>query len=471
MSTTDQTTRALGDATLTELDESLRGDLVRPGDPDYEQARRSWNHAIDRRPALVVRPSGVADVVRAVAFARSEGVPVAVRGGGHSIAGFSTCDGGLVIDLCAMRAVHVDPVARRALVQGGATWADVDHECQVHGLATPGGYVSTTGVGGLTLGGGLGHLLRRHGLSCDNLVSAQVVTAAGEVVHAGEGGDTELLWALRGGGGNFGVVTTMEFALHPVGPIVLGGPVFFRGDRVAEVAARWREAIVGTPDELTTALALSTAPPVPFLPAESHGTKIVGVVACWSGSAEEGEDAIAPMRTLGEPIADLIGPIPYVALQQLLDPLWTAGAANYFGSTMLTELTDAALGELVDRHRAAPGLPTTCELHVHDISGAASRIAEDATAYSQRRPGYVVNCLARSPGLDGFADCAAWAREARDAVAAHGTGRTYVNYTGDVDADKVRASYPPATYDRLAVLKRRLDPANMFRFNQNIRPA
>jgi FAD/FMN-containing dehydrogenase len=462
------TVHALGDATITELAGSIRGSLVRPGEPDYELARRTWNHAIDRHPALVVRPTGVADVVLAVQFARSEGLPVAVRGGGHSIAGFSTCDDGLVLDLSGMRAVQVDPVRGLATAQGGATWGDFDHETQAHGLACTGGLISTTGIGGLTLGGGIGHLLRKHGLACDNLTGADVVTADGTLVRGGE--DAELLWALRGGGGNFGVVTNMEYALHPVGPTVFGGPVFYSGVDAAQVVAGWRDAVADAPDELTTLIVLTTAPPAPFLPEQVHGTKVVAMVGCWAGELGEGETAMHPLRTLATPIADLAGPLPYLALQQLLDPLWGPGAANYFTSAFLDRLPDDAVEMFVQFHQSSAGLPSACELHIHQGGGAFGRVPADATAFSQRDAAYIVNCIARTPSLEGFGPAVEWAKTAREAVADYGSGRSYVNYTGDAEPARVRETYPPATYDRLAAVKARLDPDNVFRFNQNIRP-
>ena len=462
------TVHALGDATVTELASSIRGSLVRPGEPDYELARRTWNHAIDRHPALVVRPTGVADVVRTVQFARSEGLPVAVRGGGHSIAGFSTCDDGLVLDLSGMRAVDVDPARGRATAQGGATWGDFDHETQAYGLACTGGLISTTGIGGLTLGGGIGHLLRKHGLACDNLTGAEVVTADGTLARTAD--DPELLWALRGGGGNFGVVTTMEYALHPVGPTVFGGLVFYAGDDAAQVVTGWRDAVEGAPDELSTVIVLTTAPPAPFLPAQVHGTKVVVMLGCWAGEPVVGEEAMQPLRTLATPLVDLSGPIPYVALQQLLDPLWGPGAANYFTSTFLDRLPDEAVAEFARFHRSSAGLPASCELHIHHGGGALGRVPADATAFSQRDAAYLVNCIARTPSMEGFTPTVEWARAARAALAGYGTGRAYVNYTGDAEPDRVRESYPPATYDRLAAVKARLDPDNVFQFNQNIRP-
>jgi hypothetical protein len=396
---------------------------------------------------------------------------VAIRGGGHSVAGFSTCDGGVVLDLSAMAAVRVDPRGRRAFAQGGTTWRQFDHETQAHGLATTGGLVSSTGIGGFTLGGGVGHLVRKHGLACDNLLSAEMVTAEGELVRASEDENADLFWALRGGGGNFGVVTGLEFALHPVGPVVLGGVVFYAGQDVVQALARWRDAVAGAPDELTCLIALFTAPPAPFLPPDVHGTQIVAVSVCWAGPLEEGEEVVRPLRALGTPLVDLLGPIPYVALQQLVDPMYAPGASNYFTSAFLDELPGPALETLADAHQRSAGPPASNELHVHLVGGAMARTAPGATAFSQRQSPYLLNCIARTPTAEGFDATRAWARGTRDSMARFGPGQTYVNFTGEGDEDKIHASYPAQTYARLAAVKAHYDPANRFRFNQNIRPA
>jgi len=468
---TSESPHVLGEATLAELRTRMLGSVVSPGDSGYEDARQIWNRAIDRHPVLVLRCSGVADVISGLQFACSEGLPVAIRGGGHSIAGFSTCDGGVVLDLSAMAAVRVDPRNRRAFAQGGATWRQFDHETQAHGLATTGGQVSSTGIGGFTLGGGIGYLVRKHGLTCDNLLSAEMVTAEGELVRASEDQNTDLFWALRGGGGNFGVVTELEFALHSVGPGILGGAVFYPGQRAAQVLASWRDAVAGAPDDLATVVNLTTAPAAPFLPEDLHGKKVVALAVCWAGPLEEGEEVVRPLRALGTPLADLLGPIPYVALQQLIDPVWEPGAANYFTSAFLDELPDPAVETLADAHRRSAGLPATCELHLSQLGGAMARTASGATAFSQRQSPYLINCVARTPTAEGFEANRAWARGTRDSMARFGTGQMYVNYTGEGDEDKVRASYPAETYARLAAVKAHYDPANRFRFNQNIRPA
>ncbi|MFC4610331.1 FAD-binding oxidoreductase [Streptomyces maoxianensis] len=464
----DMARGVLGDATIGELEAALRGEVVRPGDPSYDEARAIWNAAHDRKPALVVRCAGTADVIRAVEFARSQDLPVAVRGGAHSIAGFSTCDGGIVIDLSAMKGARVDPERWRVVAQPGMTWGDLDHETQAFGLAVTGGLVSTTGISGFTLGGGVGWLVRRHGLASDNLVAADVVTADSRLVHASAEENPDLFWALRGGGGNFGVVTSLEYELHPVGPQVLAGLIFYPAAEAQQVITRWRDLTAEMPDELTTLVNLTTAPPLPFLPEEVHGTRVVVVAGMYSGAIEAGEAAVRPLRTLGTPIADLMGPMPYVGMQSLLDPLWTPGAHNYFTSAFI-EASDTAIDALTRLHLTTP--TPSSELHLHQLGGAFGRIPADATAFSQRDAGFLCNVIARSPEPTGFDEHAEWARGGREEIARHGRGAAYVNFTGDAAEDKVRASYPGAVYDRLVQVKDKYDPTNLFRLNQNIRPS
>ena len=360
----------IGDATLGELESTLLGALVRPGDPDYDQARAVWNAAHDRRPALIIRCAGTADVIRAVQFARSEGLPVAVRGGAHSVAGFSTSDGGVVIDTSPMTGIRVDPAGRRAVAQPGLTWSEFDHETQAFGLAVTGGLVSSTGIAGFTLGGGIGWLLRKYGLTCDNLLSADVVTADGQLVTASEHEHPDLFWALRGGGGNFGVVTSLEYRLHPVGPQVFAGPVFYAAADAAEVLRGWRDRTASMPDELTTLANILVAPPVPFLPEAVHGQMVIGVLGVYAGSVEDGANAAQPLRALAEPIADLMGPMPYTVIQSLLDPLWQAGAQNYFSGVMLDQLADETIETLLVQHAA--GRAPVRELHLHQGGGAVN---------------------------------------------------------------------------------------------------
>jgi FAD/FMN-containing dehydrogenase len=458
----------LGDASIAELAQAMRGELIAPSDPGYDQARSVWNGAHDRRPALIARCAGVADVMRAVEFARSEDLVVAVRGGAHSIPGFSTCDGGIVIDLSPMKGIRVDPQARTARAEPGLTWAGFDHETQAFGLAVTGGLVSTTGIAGFTLGGGIGWLMRKHGLTCDNLVSADVVTADGRLLHASEDENSELFWGLRGGGGNFGIATSFEYRLHQVGPMVTAGPVFYPGERAAEILRAYRGLVEEAPDELTTLANLLTAPPAPFLPEEWHGKPLVALIGMHSGSVEDGERAMRPLRELGEPVADLIGPMPYVAMQSLIDPLWGPGAHNYFKAGWLRGLDDAAIDTLVRYHRTVTSPKT--EIHVHHMGGAVARVPAGATAFGDRSAPFLLNIVAGTHTPEGFDEAVAWAQDLHSAMAPSLTGGTYVNFLTDQGEDRVRAAYGEK-YDRLRALKGEYDPSNLFRLNQNIEPA
>ena len=383
--------RVLGEATVQELRESVEGEVVAPSDPGYAEACKVWNGAHDRRPALVVRCAAAGDVATAVGFARSNDLEIAVRGGGHSIAGFSTCDNGIVIDLSQMNEVHVDPATRRATVGGGAVWADVDNETQPHGLATTGGLVSSTGVAGFTLGGGIGWTMRKFGLACDNLVAADVVTADGRIIRASESENSDLLWGLRGGGGNFGIVTRFEFELHPLGPMVYAGPIFYPADAAHELLHTFRDWAVVAPDEITAIVNLTTAPPLPVIPAEWHGKKVAAFIATSSGPIDEGESLVGAFRTVGEPIADLLGPMPYQAIQTLIDPLWEKGIHAYFKATNLARLDDELIERLCALHLEAPG--PQCEIHVHQMGGALARVPEGATAFAERSMPFLLNAV------------------------------------------------------------------------------
>jgi FAD/FMN-containing dehydrogenase len=460
--------RVIGEATIAEFEQGLSGQLIRPEDDAYDEARAIWNGAHDGRPALIVRSAGVADVMRAVHFARSEDLTIAVRGGGHSIPGFSTVDGGIVIDLSAMRSVHVDPARGTAVAQGGATWADFDHETQAFGLAVTGGLVSSTGIAGFTLGGGIGWLMRKYGLAADNLIGADVVTADGQLVRASEGGNRELLWGLRGGGGNFGVVTSLEFRLHPVGPMVYGGAIFFPGERAGEVLRFYRDWVRELPDGLTTVANLTTAPPAPFIPEHAHGKPVIAILALHAGEHEQGRALVQPLKELGDPIVDLIDVLPYTAMQSLLDPLFGPGAHNYMRSSFVDEIDDAAIETLRDRHAVKPSPHS--EIHIHHFGGAVARIGESDSAFGNRSAQYVLNVVARQPEAEGFDGNVAWARGTVAAMAPVSRDGAYVNFMGDAGDDRLRAAYGEAKYERLVALKRRYDPTNVFRLNQNINP-
>ena len=457
----------LGEATVQDLREAVRGEIVIPGDDGYADACRVWNGAHDgRRPALVVRCTGAADVIAAVGFARGNDLTIAVRGGGHSVAGFSTCDDGIVIDLSPMNDVRVDPAALRATVGGGAVWADVDDETQAHALATTGGLVSTTGVAGFTLGGGIGWTMRKFGLACDNLAAADVVTADGRLVHASETENADLLWGLRGGGGNFGVVTKFEFDLHPLAPMIYAGPVFYAADNARALVRAFRDWAAQAPDEITALVNLTTAPPLPVIPEEWHGKKVAAFIAASTGTVDEGNALVRAIRDVGDPIADLLGPMPYHVIQTLIDPLWQKGIHSYFKATNLARLDDELIDRLCEIHLAAPG--PQCEIHVHQMGGAIARVAEGATAFAERSMPFVLNAVTgwHDPGMG--AAHTEWAHTVIAAASDASTGRAYVNFLGDSDA--ARTSYGAETYARLVALKNDYDPTNVFRLNQNIEP-
>ena len=459
----------LGEATIQELRETVRGAVLTPGDEGYEDACRVWNAEHDERsPALVVQCTGAADVIAAVGFARSNDLAIAVRGGGHSIAGFSTVEGGIVIDLGPMNGVHVDAGARRATVGGGAVWADVDHETQAHGLATTGGLVSSTGVAGFTLGGGIGWIMRKHGLACDNLVAADVVTADGRVVRASETENPELLWGLRGGGGNFGIVTRFELSLHPLPSPVYAGLIFYPAEAAPALLRAFRGWAETAPDDVTGLVNLTTAPPLPVIPEQWHGKKVAVFVAVSTGPLEEAESLVAPFRRLGEPIADLLGPMPYQVMQSLLDPLWPKGIHAYFKACNLTGLDDGLIERLCAVHLDSPG--PQCEIHVHQMGGAVGRVPADATAFPERSMPYVLNAVTGWHDADPeIAQAhAEWARGVMAAADEAATGRVYVNFLSEPVG--ARSAYGDEKYVRLVALKNEYDPTNVFRLNQNVTP-
>jgi len=457
----------LGEATVQELREAVRGNVVTPADAGYVEASHAWNGAYDgRRPALIVQCTGAADVIAAVGFARGNHLDIAVRGGGHSVAGLSTVDGGIVIDLGPMSDVTVDAEAKRASVGGGAVWADVDHETQAHGLATTGGLVSTTGVAGFTLGGGIGWTMRKFGLACDNLAGADVVTADGRLVHCSETENPELLWGLRGGGGNFGIVTRFELDLHPLGPMIYAGPVFYPADAARDLLVAFREWAAETPDEVTGVVNLTSAPPLPVIPEEWHGKKVVAFIAASTGPVDDGAGLVRRVRDVAEPIADLLGPMPYGVLQSLLDPLWPKGIHAYFKAANVSGLDDGLVDRLCAVHLEAPG--PQCEIHVHQMGGAVGRVADDATAFPERSMPYVVNAVTGYQDPDAGDAHRDWARAVADAAGDAATGRAYVNFLGE--KEDARAAYGEDKYARLAALKDAYDPTNVFALNQNIAP-
>jgi FAD/FMN-containing dehydrogenase len=459
---------ALDDAEIADLARHFRGELIRPDHPSYDDARRIWNGAIDRYPALVARCTGVADVLAAVRFARERELVVAVRGGGHNVAGTAVCDDGVVIDLSPMKGMWVDPVARRARAQAGLLWGEFDHETQRFGLATTGGIVTHTGISGLTLGGGLGWLMRRHGLTCDNLLSADVVTADGELVRASADENADLLWGLRGGGGNFGIVTSFEYRLHSVGPTVLAGVLLHPAAKAREVLACYRHFIASVPDELMSIVVLRMAPPAPFLPPEIHGQPVVIIAVCYAGPVAEGERALAPLRRFGEPLADLIQPTSYASHQAILDASVPHGLGYYWKSEYLPPLGDAFIETLTEH---AWRLPTpACYTALFHLGGAVGREDPEGSAFEDRRAAHAMTIDGVWSEPNAAAPCIAWAREFWDVVRPHSTGRVYVNFLGEEGQDRVRSAYGAAKYERLRALKRKYDPTNFFRMNQNIVP-
>lgn len=453
---------------IEELRAKVRGEVLLPADPGYDRARTIWNATIDRKPAVIVRCAGVADVMRSVGLARDRGLLLAVRGGGHNIAGNAVCDGGVMIDLSPMKSVRVHPELRRASVEPGATLRDLDHEAQAFGLATPLGINSTTGVAGLTLGGGFGWLTRKYGMSVDNLVSAELITAEGKRVTASAEEHPDLFWAIRGGGGNFGIVTLFEFQLHPVGPEVLSGLIVYPFDEAERVLTRYREFVDRIPDDLAVWVVLRQAPPLPFLPGKVHGKEVVVLAVFSAGKIEDAKRAIEPLRSFAKPHGEHIGPQPYTAWQQAFDPLLTPGARNYWKSHNFTTLSDGALDTIIEY---AGKLPSPhCEIFIGLLGGQASRVPRDATAYSHRDAKFVMNVHARWEKLAEDQRCIAWAREFFKASGPHATGGVYVNFLTQDESDRIAAAYGP-NYERLVRVKNTYDPRNLFRMNQNIPPS
>lgn len=471
----DQSVKALNGETVTlESDVlerfagSLAGEVLTPDHPDYDAARAPWNGMIDKRPALIARCAGADDVAAAVRFARENGLEVAVRGGGHHIAGNCISEGGFMIDLSPMKEVEVRVDDRSARVGPGATLADVDGATQAYGLATPLGINSTTGIAGLTLGGGFGWLSRVHGLTVDNLTAAELITADGDLLRASDEENPDLFWGLRGGGGNFGVVTSFEYRLHEVGPEVLSGLIVHPFDDARSVLDAYRQFSADAPDEVNPWFVVRKAPPLPFLPEDVHGRLILIMPVFVAGDLESAEKLVAPLRAVGQPIADVIGPHPYAGWQQAFDPLLTPGARNYWKSHNFATLEDGALDTILDYAERLPS--DQSEIFVGRMGGAAARKPVDATAYPHRDAEYVMNVHTRweAPGEDEH--CVGWAREFFDTMAQYATGGVYVNFMPADETERVKAAFGP-NYDRLARLKRRYDPDNFFRQNQNIAPA
>ncbi len=467
--TLDGKTLPLSAEATDALRNGLRGPLCLPGDAGYDEARTLWNAMFDKRPAAIVRALGASDVRETVRLASEHRLLLAVRGGGHNIAGNAVSDGGLMLDLSLMRSVRVDPQARTVRVEPGARLGDLDKEAQAFGLATPVGINSTTGVAGLTLGGGFGWISRKHGLTIDNLISADVVTAAGDLLRASASENADLFWALRGGGGNFGVVTSFELKLHSVGPQVIAGLIVHPFAQARQVLSAYRRAVAEAPDEMCCWVVMRKAPPLPFLPAEVHGTEVVVFALCHAGDLAAGEKAAAPFRAIGQPIADVVGPHPFAGWQMAFDPLLTPGERNYWKSHDFVELGDGAVEVLLD---AVERLPSPqCEIFIGQLGGAINRVARDATAYPHRDANFVVNVHTRWSDPAEDEPCIAWARGLYEAAAPFATGGVYVNFMPADEAQRVRKGAYGPNYERLAQIKTQYDPQNLFRLNQNIPPA
>lgn len=458
---------ALDEGAVRAFAGALDGQLIQSGDAAYEDARQLWNAMIDRRPALIARCASVRDVQHAVGFARDHQMLLAVRGGGHNIAGNAMCNDGLVIDLSLMNRVEVDPQNRRARVGPGATLGDVDAATQRHGLATPLGINSTTGVAGLTLGGGFGWLTRLHGMSVDNLVSAEVVTAEGTPLRTSANENADLFWGLRGGSGNFGVVTNFEFALHPVGPEVYSGLVVFPAEQGRSVLRAHRALVPSLGEDTNLWAVIRKAPPLPFLPESMHGQEVVLFALFTSGGQAAGERLAAQVRSYGTPVGEHVGMQPYVAWQQAFDPLLTPGARNYWKSHNFRELSDGVIDEALS---FASRLPSPhCEIFIALLGGQAGRVPPDATAYGHRDANFVMNVHGRWETAAEDRAGIGWAREFFDATAPYATGSVYVNFMTEDESGRVGAAYG-SNLARLREIKRRYDPGNLFRLNQNVAP-
>ena len=466
--TLDRDVRQLPSSAITALAAQISGGVLTAADAAYDEARKVWNATIDRRPAAIARCLVATDVQTAVRFAAAHRMLLSVRGGGHHIAGNAVAEGGIMVDLSAMRAINVDPVRRTARVGAGALLADVDRATQAHGLAVPLGINSTTGVAGLTLGGGFGWLTRRYGMTVDNLVGATVVTADGRVELVSETSQPDLFWALRGGGGNFAIVTSFEFQLHRVGPELHAGLVVYPFAQARQVLRAWRDFTADSPDELSVWSVLRKAPPLPFLPAAAHGTDVVIFALVHSGSVEAGQRAAAPVLGFGDPIASALGPTPYAGFQSAFDPLLTPGQRNYWKSNNFSAMSDAAIEVVIASAAQSPD--PQCEIFLAQLGGAMARVEPDATAYVARDARYVMNVHGRWSDPADDEKVRSWARRVFSAAAVHATGSGYVNFLTEDEGERVAASYG-VNHARLQALKRRYDPDNLFRMNLNIEPA
>jgi FAD/FMN-containing dehydrogenase len=460
------TAATLDDAAVQDFRSRLRGELIRPSEAGYEQTRKLYNGMIDKRPALIARCVDVADVIGAVNFAREHKLTLAVRGGGHSGPGLGSCDDGLVIDLSRMKGIRVDPAARTVRVEGGCTWGDVDHATHPFGLATPSGFISTTGVGGLTLGGGIGYLSRTHGLTLDNLLGVDMVLADGSLVSASAEEHADLFWAVRGGGGNFGVVTSFLFQLHPINT-VYGGPMLWPMEQAADLLRFWRDFILSAPEDINGWFGFVTVPPAPPFPEQFHLQKMCAVVWCYSGPLAQAEERFKPIRAFGPPAVDFAGPIPWPVLQSLFDGLYPPGLQWYWKADFFNELSDKAIDLHVKYGAQLPTMQST--MHIYPINGAAQRAGTSDTAFSFRDANFAEVIVGVDPDPANNERMIAWARDYWTALHPYSAGGGYVNMIMDEGEDMVKAAYRD-NYARLARIKAKYDPSNLFHVNQNIKP-
>lgn len=452
--------------TIDKLREQVRGDVITAEDERYESARKVMNGMIDKRPEVIVRPVNAGDVISAVNFAREAHLDIAVRGGGHSVPGFGTVDRGVVIDLSRMRGVRVDPEKRTARAEGGATWGDLNAAAHAFGLATTGGIISTTGVAGLTLGGGIGYLARGFGLSCDNLMSADVVTADGKLRIASANENEDLYWAIRGGSGNFGVVTSFEFKLHPVKDIY-GGPMFFELKYAGDILRFYREYIATAPEQMGGFPAFQIAPPLPFIPEKRHGDTFALLVACWAGPVSEGERALKPFHDVAPVVAEMVGPMPYPALNSAFDALYPPGLQHYWKANFVKELTDEAINAHIEHGTKVPAMTST--MHIYPINGACQRVAPDETAFAYRDANFATVIAGMWPDPAQNTANIKWVRDYYDATAPHSESGGYINFMAEDDQGRIKDNYK-GNYKRLVDVKRKYDGDNLFHVNQNIKP-
>ena len=452
---------------LDQLKSAFRGELIQPTDPNYHSARKVYNGMIDKHPQLIARCVDVADVITAVNYGRENSLLTAIRGGGHNGAGLGTCDDGLVIDLSRMKGIRVDPVTKTVRVEGGCVWGDVDHATHAFGMATPCGFISTTGVAGLTLGGGIGYLTRRYGLTIDNLLSADVVLGDGGFVTAGRSENADLFWALRGGGGNFGVVTSFEFRLYPVSTVYFG-PTFWPLEEAGLVLKAFRDFIQKAPETVSGFFAFLVVPPAPTFPENLHMKKVCGIVWCCTGTAEETDAVTKPIRSLGHPLLDAVGPAPFPVVQSIFDPLFVPGLQWYWRADNFTELSDEAIARHLEHGPKLPSMLST--MHLYPVNGASRRIGKSDTAYSFREALFAEVIVGVDPDPANAPAITNWCKDYWEALHPYSAGGAYVNFMMDEGQDRVQATYRD-NYQRLAEIKKKYDPTNFFRVNQNIRPA